>query len=95
MHEALYLAPDPCSLRSSRQSSTEPLHPFLTMAELDLMPRASSPRVSVPAASYEKTAETNLHRVSLNLSCTTSQLSSIMSRVADTGAVVNMTVDTE
>ncbi|OJK01925.1 hypothetical protein ASPACDRAFT_40742 [Aspergillus aculeatus ATCC 16872] len=95
VHEALYLAPDPCSLRSSRHSSTEPLHPFLTMTELDLMPREPSLRASVPSGSCEKTAETNMHRVSLDLSCTTSQFSSIMSRVADTGAVVNMTVDTE
>ncbi|PYI36255.1 hypothetical protein BP00DRAFT_149943 [Aspergillus indologenus CBS 114.80] len=98
VHEALYLAPDPCSLGNSRHSSTEPLHPFLTMAELDLMPREPSPRALFPGTNpshHERTAETNMHRVSLSLSCTTSQLSSIMSRVADTGAAVNMTVDTE
>jgi hypothetical protein len=50
--------------------------------------------VMVDPALGDKFAAIASHQVSINLSCTTGQLSNIMSLLASTGLVVNIKIDT-
>lgn len=54
-----------------------------------------SPSATPPRKAQSETVDTLSHSVSIKFSCTTGQLSNIMSLLASTGLPVNMKIDTE
>ena len=95
---SLYLEPDMFKDYSTTLPGDlgAPTSPFPTLDPMTPDPanKDSTPGLVDPALA-DKAGEPLSHRVSINLSCTTGQLSNIMSLVASTGLVVNIKIDTQ